>query len=679
MARIGIDTGGTFTDCILWDEVSGDFALAKVSSRPASPDLAIREGLDRVTAESGTALDAVSLVSHGTTVATNAVITNTYARAGFIGTAGTRDILEIGSQQRRRLYRLDQPKPVSLIPRDRRLEVPGRITYDGVELEALDEPAIVAAARRLRADGVEAVGIGGLFSFIHPDHERQIEAIVRRELPDVHVARSSSACPELREYPRFATLAVNVALAPLLDRYITRLGSALEVAGFGAGLYVMQSNGGVNTAARSVGEHAHRLVLSGPAAGVLGGCHVARLAGVEDVVTLDMGGTSADIGVAVAGNPRSRVGLMLENGLPLQITSLEVEAIGAGGGSIAWVDDGGALRVGPLSAGADPGPACYGLGGVSATVTDAHVVLGRLDPANFLGGEVQLDARLAHAAIESIAATIGCTVEQAAAGIISVAEANMAGAIRRAAAQHGDDLRDLALVPAGGAGPLHGVPLAEQLGIRLLVVPPNPGLLSALGVLVADLRHDLVESFVEYLDVLDIGRLRVAGESIARQADALLEADGVAPDQRRRDRALDLRYVGQEWTLSLPIEEDEPLDSVERRFHATHERLYGHAAPGERVEVTAIRIVAWGLLPRPTRLVSEAAVTGRPPGTRQVWFAEGGFMASAIIDRRALRVGETVAGPAVIEQLDSTTVVPPGWRASAHSSGSLLINRADVP
>lgn len=675
MTRIGIDTGGTFTDCILWDDETGSFALAKVPSKPSSPDTAVRDGIDRLLIESGTPASAVRYVGHGTTVATNAVITGDFARAGLITTSGTRDVLEIGNQMRPRLYILDQPEDGAIIPRDRRIEVPGRLAYDGTELEPVDEAAVVSAAADLRADGIEAVGVAGLFSFLHPRHEEQIAAIVAREMPGAYVARSAQVSPELREYPRYATLAVNVTLAPLLNRYIGRLEEALRGAGFGGGLYVMQSNGGVTTAARSVGENAHRLVLSGPAAGVLGGCYIAGLAGVRDVVTLDMGGTSADIGVAADGTPRSWVGLRLENGLPLQISALEVEAIGAGGGSIAWVDDGGALRVGPQSAGAEPGPACYGRGGSQPTVTDAHVVLGRIDPDNFLGGGLALDASLAREAIGTVAARLGRSVEDAAAGIIAVTEANMVGAIRRAAARHGDDLRLLSLVPAGGAGPLHGVPLATRLGMPKLIVPPNPGLLSALGVLVADLRHDLAQPYVSFLDQVDRVRMDEAVGQLTRAADGLLAADGVPTEQRRFERALDLRYVGQEWTLTLPIGESESLESIDERYHTTHERLYGHAAPGERIEVTAVRVTGWGVIPRPARLDAPVHRAPRPASSRPVWFAETGFIATTILDRAGLHLGETVIGPAVIEQLDTTTLIPPAWQAIVHPSGSLMLER----
>lgn len=675
MTRIGIDTGGTFTDCILWDDETGSFALAKVPSQPASPDSAVRDGIDRLLLESGTPAAAVRYVGHGTTVATNAVITGSFARAGLIATAGTRDVLEIGTQMRPRLYSLTQHEEGAIIPRDRRFEVPGRLAYDGTELEPVNEAAVIAAVAELRAAGVEAVGIAGLFSFLHPRHEDQIAAIVERELPGVYVARSSQVSPELREYPRYATLAVNVTLAPLLNRYIGRLADALAGAGFGGGLYVMQSNGGVTTAARSVGENAHRLVLSGPAAGVLGGCFVAGLAGVRDVVTLDMGGTSADIGVAAGGIPRSWVGLKLENGLPLQISALEVEAIGAGGGSIAWVDDGGALRVGPQSAGAEPGPACYGRGGSLPTVTDAHVVLGRIDPDNFLGGGLRLDGLLARQAVGAIAERLGRSAEDAAAGIIAVTEANMVGAIRRAAARHGDDLRLLSLVPAGGAGPLHGAPLATRLGMANLIVPPNPGLLSALGVLVADLRHDLARPFVSFLDQVDRHEMDGVVSRLASGADGLLASDGVPPEQRRFERALDLRYVGQEWTLSLPIADGESLASIDERYHTTHERLYGHAAPGERIEVTAVRVTGWGVIPRPVRLDAPVRQVPRSASSRPVWFAETGFVATTILDRAALHIGETIVGPAVIEQLDTTTLIPPGWQAIVHPAGSLILER----
>lgn len=679
MARVGVDTGGTFTDCVFWDDDSGQLLTAKVPSQPSQPEAAVAEGVARLLAAADVEPTAIQFLVHGTTVATNAALTGELAAVGLLTNRGFRDVLEIGTQQRPALYSLRQVPRPTLVPRERRLEIQGRIAFDGREIEPLDEDEIARAAAQLAAFGVEGIAIAMLFAFVNPTHERRVEEIVRATVPGLYVARSSAVCPELREYPRFATTAANVALAPLLDRYIGGLDAFLRRGGHKAPLHVMQSNGGIATAARSIGENAHRLVLSGPAAGVIGGAYVATAAGLERVITLDMGGTSADIGVVVQGQARMRAGLTLPNGIPLQIPSLEVEAIGAGGGSIARVDAGGALRVGPQSAGAKPGPACYGLTGSEATVTDAHLLLGRLDPGSFLGGAVPLYSELARQAIERhVASPLGCSVEEAARGVIAVAEANMAGAIRRVAARHGDDLREFTLLAAGGAGPLHGVALAAELGMAAVCVPATPGLLSALGLLATDLRHDLAAPLIAFAADLAPDRLEHAFGEIEAEAMRLLEADGLAPEQRQLERAVDLRTVGQEWTLSVPLDRGEPFATVTARFHQLHERLYGHAAPEEPIESVAIRVVARGKLPRP--LIADASGTAGPGPApqRKVWFAEaGGFVTSRIYSRAELGPAAEIDGPAVVQQLDTTVLIPPGYRAVGAAMNSLVIRRVE--
>lgn len=679
MRRIGIDTGGTFTDCVLWDPAVGDLVAAKVPSRPREPHLAVAEGLRRLLESAGSTAGDIDFVAHGTTIATNAVITGELAAAGLLTNHGFRDVLEIGTQQRPSLYRLHQPMRHVPIPRDRRLEVAGRIGFDGTELEPIDADEVAAQARRLVAMGVDSVAIAMLFSFVDPRQEEQVEAIIRSVAPDLYVARSSAVSPELREYPRFATTAANAALAPLLDRYIGTLAADLDRAGYRVPLHVMQSNGGLATAPRSTAEHAHRLVLSGPAAGVIGGSYVAAAAGFSESVTIDIGGTSADIGVVVGGNPRMRIGMALPTGLPLQIPALEVEAIGAGGGSIAAVDAGGALRVGPQSAGADPGPACYGIGGTAPTLTDAHLVLGRLDPDAFLGGEVRLDVRLARDAIErAVARPLGLEIEDAARGIVVVADANMVGAIRATAARHGDDLRGSALVAGGGAGPLHAVQLAAELGMPAVCVPRTPGLLSALGLLATDLRHDLSAPLLAFADAIEETRLERAFADLETTAAERLAADRVGPSDRRYERAIDLRAIGQEWTLTVPVSPGEPVVRIVERFHAQHERVYGHAAPDQPVESVALRVVATGRFPRPT--THHEGPTAREPGperSRRAWFAETGtFVDTRVLDRAAIGPGDRLVGPAIVEQLDTTVLVPPGYAARVAALDSLVIERS---
>jgi N-methylhydantoinase A len=657
LRRVGVDTGGTFTDCVLVDYAGHRVVIAKVPSEPSQPQDAILAGVRELAA------GPVESVTHGTTIATNAVITGDVARVGLITTRGFRDVLEIGTQQRGKLYDLRQRPRPPMVTRDLRLEVGGRIAATGEEIEPLDRAEIEAVVDRLLDAGVEAIAIAGLFSFLNPAHERIVQDVVRERAPELYVGRSSEISQEPREYPRFATAAVNAALAPRIDPYVRRLEASLD-----SPLFVMQSNGGIATADRSVGERVHQLILSGPAAGVAGAAREAQACGYQDCITFDVGGTSADIGVVLGGAPRTATEMTLPNGVPCTLANIEIETIGAGGGSIAWIDPGGALNVGPQSAGAEPGPACYGRGGTAPTATDAHLVLGRL-PGALIGGELPLDAALARDALAGLARELGTTVEAAASGALAVLEANMAGAMRRAAARHGDDLRDFVLVAGGGAGPLHAASIMLELGMPAAIVPRHPGLLSALGLLAAHIRHDLTAPLVG----ADPGEAFAALEA---QAAAALDGDRVAADARRLERSLDIRYLGQEYAVRVPVAADEPTAAAVERFHGLHERTFGHSAPGEPTELVAARVVAIGLREMP-RLRPELPETpGAPRDTRPVQFADAPVDA-AVWDRAGLAAGQVVHGPAVIEQLDATTVVPPGCTATVHESSALILRHAD--
>ncbi|MCB8883703.1 hydantoinase/oxoprolinase family protein [Acidisoma cellulosilytica] len=676
MRRIGVDTGGSFTDCVLIDDALGTVTVEKVPSQPAHPERAILDGIMRLVAKAGLTPADIGAIVHGTTIATNIVIEGTYATAGILATAGCRDVIEIGTQQRPQPYDLlHRPKPV-LVPRDRRLEVAGRIAADGAEVEALDETAARQAITALAGAGVQAIAVTGLFSFVAPAHETRLAALVSEIAPEIYVVASSDVSREMREYPRFATTVVNAALAPKLDPYIRRLQEEIRRQGFAADLYVMQSSGGIATAQRSMGQRAHHLVLSGPAAGIIGGLVTSRLVGIDRLVTLDVGGTSADIGILAEGQSRIRYEMPMPNGMPLHVPNLEIETIGAGGGSIAWIDAGGALQVGPRSAGARPGPVCFGLGGTEPTVTDAQLVLRRLNPAGLLGGALTVDRDAAVSAVGHLAERLGLGVEQAALGIVAVMEANMAGAIMRTAARHGDDLRDFALIAAGGAGGLSVVPLAIALGMPRVVIPPHPGLLSAAGLLAADLRHDL--SVPVLMDAAKPDAALVARHQADLEAQALayLAADGIPPARRLCEHALDIRYFGQEYAVTLPVQTGERADAVLARFHDSHARIYGHSAPGTGVELTAIRVTGRSLPQAGALPMSEAATEPAAGTSRAVWFEEtGGYVETAILDRFGLLPGQIVAGPAIIEQLDSTTVLPPGWTARAAAGNCLIIER----
>ncbi|MEG6508379.1 hydantoinase/oxoprolinase family protein [Methyloligella sp. 2.7D] len=675
MRRIGVDTGGTFTDCVLIDDEARTMAVAKVPSQPKHPDRAVLNGILKLLDETGLPASDIDAVYHGTTIATNAVIMDRYVRGGFIGTRGCRDVLEIGTQMRPDLYDLQQREKSAIIERDRRVEVPGRIAADGTEIEALDLDAAKEAAKRLVDDGVQAFAVGGLFSFVNNAHESAIAAMLREEFPDIYVAHSAQISPEPREYPRFATTAINATLAPLLDPYISNLENSLRDEGLSCPLYIMQSNGGTGTAARSVGEQAHQLVLSGPAAGVIGAIFAAEPMGMKNLVTLDVGGTSADIGIVVDSRPRVRHDMPLPNGIPLTLLNLEIETIGAGGGSIAWVDAGGALRVGPISAGADPGPVCFGKGGTEPTVTDAQVLLGRLNPQGLLGGDLSVDRGAAGEAFSNIAETLDLSVEKAALGVVAVMEADMAGAIRQCAARHGDDLRDFTLVAAGGAGALNAVALAKTLGIPRVLVPKRPGLLSATGLLAAKLRHDLSLPLIMFADEPDLAAIEAAQDDLEKRTLEVLETDGIPAERRRVEFALDLRYLGQEFAVTVPCEKGEAIEKVLERFHETHERVYGHSSVDDRAEIVAARIIGWGLFDAPRVETQEGDEVTAEPETREVWFDEaGGYVATPIYKRHALKPGTTISGPAIVEQLDTTTVLLPGYGAKIDASENMVIS-----
>lgn len=674
--RIGIDTGGTFTDCVLLDPETHELTIAKVPSQPARPQEAIDGGIERLLANAGGARAnehrAIESIAHGTTIATNAVITGDLARIGVLTTRGFRDVLEIGTQMRPSLYDLHQVARTPIAPRDLRLEVAGRLAADGTEVEPIDPGEVERAARQLVAAGVEAIVVACLFSFRSPEHESAIQALVSGVAPSVYVTRSSAVSPEPREYPRFATAAINAGLAPRVDPYISALDRRIREQHGGRPLYVMQSNGGIATAGRSGSENVHQLILSGPAAGVIGSAREAQRAGFADCVTFDVGGTSADVGIVRDGSPSTAVEMTLPNGVPCKLPHLEVETIGAGGGSIAAVDAGGALTVGPQSAGADPGPVCYGQGGTEPTVTDAHLLLGRLSPSGLIGGEVALDHDLARACLGELGRRLGTSAEQAALGVIAILEQNMIGAIRRAAARRGEDLRDYALVAGGGAGPLHAARIVRTLGMRAAVVPIHPGLVSALGLLDAPIRHDLVEPLPELIGA-DVS-FAAAFDRLETAAGSMLDDDGVPISERRLDRLLDIRYVGQEYALTVPVAGESDAAGVVAAFHRQHERTYGHSAPDAATEIVAARLVALGLRRIGDLHRALPATSGEPAGSRSVYFElDRGAVETPVYIREVLASGQVISGPAIVEQLDTTTLIPPGSRARVHPSGSLVI------
>jgi N-methylhydantoinase A len=691
--RVGIDIGGTFTDAALVDGETGQVRVVKVLTTPEDPARGFMGALERGLAECGAGGRDVAAVVHATTVATNAIIEGKIARVGMLVTRGFRDILEIGRQIRSRLYDVHLQKPAPLVPRRWSLEVGERLDAEGRVLEPLDAGEVRAALRRLRAEGVEAVVICFLHSYLNPAHERAAAAIVREEMPEAWLSVSSEVCPEFREYLRGSTAAVNAAVMPIVSRYVDALESRLAALGATAPFYVMQSNGGVMTSA-SAKERPVYMVESGPAAGVIAAGAVAAPYNYPNVLSFDMGGTTAKVGLIQDG--RLRLSTEMEvgaqavtplgegrgGGYPVRTPVIDLVEVGAGGGSEAWIDAGGALRVGPRSAGARPGPACYGLGGATPTITDANLALGRLDPSFFLGGEMTLDAAAARRAIaQRVAAPLALDPLAAASGIVEIANAHMIGAMRLVSVQRGYDPRDFVLVAFGGAGPLHANALARELGIPTVLVPPSPGIASAVGMLVTDIRHEFVATRRLRLDGLAPAVLEALFADFVREGEARLTRDGVPLADRRMLRSADLRYHGQSFELPVTVPAG-PLSAadVERlreQFHAMHERAYGYAAPDDPVELVNVRLAAVGVTPKPRRApLPEGGPAATPAlkGRRDIWFAEaGGFCPTLVLDRRKLLRGNVIDGPAIIEEHDASTLVHPGWTATVDEHGNLVL------
>src|SRR5262244_3388817 len=637
--RVGIDIGGTFTDAALVDAETSQVRVVKVLTTPDDPARGFMSALERGLEECGAGGRDMAAVVHATTVATNAIIEGKTARVGMLVTHGFRDILEIGRQIRSRLYDVHLQKPAPLVPRRWSLEVNERLDADGLVLEPLDLDEVRAAVHRLRAEGAEAVVICFLHSYVNPAHERAAAAIVREEMPGAWLSVSSEVCPEFREYLRGSTAAVNAAVMPIVSRYVDALESRLAALGATAPFYVMQSNGGVMTSA-SAKERPVYMVESGPAAGVIAAGAVAAPYRYANVLSFDMGGTTAKVGLIQDGQLKlstemevgaqavTPLGEGRGGGYPVRTPVIDLVEVGAGGGSEAWIDAGGALRVGPRSAGARPGPACYGRGGAAPTITDANLVLGRLNAAFFLGGEMALDAPAARRAIaERVAGPLALDPLAAAAGIVEIANAHMIGAMRLVSVQRGYDPREFVLVAFGGAGPLHANALARELGIPAVLVPPSPGIVSAIGMLGTDLRHEFVATRRLRFDALAPTALDAFFADFAAEGDARLTRDGVALANRRMLRSVDLRYHGQSFELPIAVPPGTltttDITRLRTEFDAAHERAYGYAAPEDAVELVNVRLAAIGVTPRPRR--APLAEGSRDPaaalkGQRDVWF-----------------------------------------------------------
>ena len=686
MLRAGVDIGGTFTDLCV---VDGDHVVAvgKTLTTPRDPSQAVETVLVDTLARLGAGLADVELVVHGTTLVTNAIIERRGAPTALLTTQGFRDAVEIGRERRYELYDLMIELPRPLVPRHLRLEVPERLYADGSVAVALDEPHVERLGRELAEAGVEAVAVSFLHSFANPEHERRARDAVLRAAPGLRVSLSSEVAAEIREYERTSTTAANVYVQGLVERYLRELEERLGRLGFAGRLYVMLSSGGIATVETAT-RFPIRLLESGPAAGALAAATYGRASGHPDLVSFDMGGTTAKLCVIEEGSPLvadefevDRVyRLKRGSGIPVKVPVIDMIEIGVGGGSIAGVDALGLLKVGPRSAGADPGPACYGLGGTEPTVTDADLVLGYLDPGYFLGGRMRLDPDAARAAVEErVAGPLGLSVEEAAWGIHTIVNENMANAARVHAVERGKDAASLPLFAFGGAGPVHAAGVAAVLGSPRLVAPLGAGVMSALGFLTAPLAFDFVRSWRCTLDGdVDWERANALLAEMEGEGAALLAESGLEADRVEHGRSADMRYVGQghEVRVALPAGELADAAALVERFEREYERLYGRRGPRVPVEVINWRVVSSG--PRPAlelRAVELEGSSAPPKAARRAYFPSlGGYVETPVLDRYALRPGDAFAGPAIVEERESTLVVGPGQAVEVTPDLSLAVS-----
>lgn len=681
--RLGIDVGGTFTDVVLIDDRSGRIHYTKVLTTPRNQAEGVINGIEKILAATGCSMSNVEYIVHGSTIGTNALIERKGAKTGLITTEGFRDVLEIARIERpdAGLYDMTVDLPDPLVPRYLRCEVRERVGSDGQVVTPLDEESARQVVQYLKKEGVESIAVCLLFSFLNPAHEQRVEEICQELYPEVCVSLSSQIAPEFREYERSSTTVINAYLQPIMVRYLDRLVQQLQERYGSVDLRIMQASGGSMTGdvARN---HAVHTINSGPAGGVVAGSHIGRLVGDTQLVSVDMGGTSFDIGVIDQGQPRVHSEGEFE-GYPVKIPMVDVHAIGAGGGSIAWIDQGGALNVGPMSAGADPGPACYAQGGVEPTVTDANLVLGRLNPDYFLGGEMPLDLELARRAIETrVAQPLGMSVEEAADGIIRLVNANMVKGISVSSIEKGYDVREFTLVAFGGAGPLHAVELAEALGMRKVIIPPYPGTLSALGLLVSDTRHDYVQTVAITEREAKPEALLEVFLRLQERGLAQLRAERVPEERIEIVWSADLRYEGQSYEINTPMSHhnhqltEADVRETIRHFHELHQRIYEYSSIDEAVEFINLRVTAIGRV-LPVRLA--AGRSGEPDpsaaqkGSRPVYFSGTGFVQCPVYDRARLKSGNVVSGPCLIEEVASTTVITPGARGGVDAYGNIIV------
>lgn len=682
MKKIGVDVGGTFTDLVVIDEQSGKINLTKVPSTPKNPDRGVLGGIEKVARQFSVKPEEVQFLIHGTTVATNALIERKGVETALIVTEGFRDVLHIARQTRPKLYDFFARRPDPFVPRHLRFEVQERILAGGEVDEPLDEQSVRSITRAIKDSSIRVVAVCLLHSYINPAHERQVREILLGEMPELKVSISSEILPEFKEYERMSTTVINAYVMPIVEIYMQRILRSIKQMGVRSSLHIMQSNGGVMSS-ETAGQKSVHTVLSGPAAGVIGAIALAKLAGEDNLITIDMGGTSFDVSLVRAGVPTFTMESDID-GHVIKIPMIDIKTLGAGGGSIAWVDAGGALQVGPQSAGADPGPACYGQGGTDATVTDANLALGYLNPTYFAAGEMKLDVESARRAVEkNVAGPMGLKIEEAAEGILRVVNATMIRGIRLVSVERGYDPREFSLVCFGGAGPVHAVKLAQELNIPKIVVPEAPGVNCALGLLMADFRHDYSHTFLHLIKDLAPDRLTEQFEALESQARQQMIGEGVPEGDIVFHRSGDLRFFGQGYELNMPLPRKDynpgDLEEIGRGFAAVHEEQYGYSMAPETVQIVNLRLTAIGLLSKPG--LEEEPEAGPDPGAalkgKRSIFMEGKRIEVPVFDRKNLRCGNQIEAPAIIEQVDSTTVLFPRYRARVDRYRNLIIEKKE--
>ncbi len=681
--QIGVDVGGTFTDFFALNSADGSECVHKTSSTPANPAEAILNGLQILCRDNDIPMADITRLSHGTTVGTNALIQRQGKPVAVITTEGFRDLLEIGRQIRPKMFDLQTDHPAPLAPRHHRFEVRERMGPDGEVRIELTDDAISEIVSQIEAAGVGACAVCLLFSFLNPEHERRIGDAIRKALPDVFVSLSSEVQPEFREYERFSTTLLNTYLQPILSDYMSHLKTELATIIPNAGVGINQSSGGLMSIARAR-DFPIRTALSGPAAGAVGAVYVARLSDKPNVITLDMGGTSAD--VCLIQHHETDLSFNRDvAGFPVRLPMIDINTVGAGGGSVAWFDRDGLLKVGPKSAGAHPGPACYGLGGEEPTVTDANMLLGRLSPDGLLGGSMPVDMDAARRAVQPMADRMGLSVEKTAHGILQIVAANMVRAIRAISVERGHDPRDFTMMPFGGAGALHARDVARALDMTEILVPLLPGILCAQGLVVSEHKEDFVRSRRTPVDEDNWAAMEQIVAELSAEAEAWFEAEQVDAERRRLTLGLDMRYIGQNFELNVTVDDTRggglelpDLDEVRALFGKAHEMNYGFSNPEAPTEIVNFRLVAriGHDLPPPPRGMGNSNIAPAPTGERKVVFDDDAAVDTPVYDRDMLVAGHEIKGPAVIEQLDATTLIYPGDSVTVDAALNLFIEVA---